>query len=186
MSTTLLNYVLYQAGWLACVLGAAWRWPQAGALVGLACLAAHVALARRRRDEIALAAAAVATGAIVDTLQIRLGTLAFPTGAIVAWLPPPWLLVIWAQFANTMHFSMRWLLGRPRTAAAFGALGGPLAFWAGQRLGAVDLDPRLWPSLLVLAFLWSLALPLLVRLAARQAGRPGAGEYRSLGRPRSP
>jgi len=28
--STLVNYLLYQAGWFACMLGAAWQWPLTG------------------------------------------------------------------------------------------------------------------------------------------------------------
>jgi len=50
--------------------------------------------------------------------------------------------------------------------------------YAGRRLGVVDLHPDLWPSLLSLAVLWSLALPASMWLSERQAPRDGAGEYR--------
>ena len=57
----------------------------------------------------------------------------------------------------TFHFGLRWLKGRPGWAVLFGAIGGPLAFLAGRRLGVVTLHPDLWPSLLSLAASWSLA-----------------------------
>jgi hypothetical protein len=46
---------------------------------------------------------------------------------------------MWIAFATTLNVSMRWLRGRPELALLFGAVGGPLAFYAGERLGAVTV-----------------------------------------------
>jgi uncharacterized protein DUF2878 len=178
VSAALVNYALYQAGWFACVLGAAWGRPLLGTLLGILAVLAHVALARRRRDALVLALTTAAIGLVVDTVQIALGTLRFDVGTIAPWLPPPWLVVVWAQFAMTFHFGLGWLLGRPGRAALVGAIGGPLAFVAGQRLGVVTLHPEVWPSLVSLAATWSLAIPAAVAIAERQRGRHGIADYR--------
>jgi len=178
MNAQVMNYGLYQLGWCACVLGAASGHPWLGTALGILPIALHVAWSRRRGDALALAIATTAIGVAVDVLQIALGTLRFDVGTVVEWLPPPWLVVVWAQFAMTFHFGLRWLVGRPWHAALFGMLGGPLAFLAGRRLGVVALHPALWPSLLSLAATWSVALPAAAALAERQRARPGAGAYR--------
>ncbi|MDX2170364.1 MAG: DUF2878 domain-containing protein [Deltaproteobacteria bacterium] len=172
-----LNFALYYAGWFACILGPAWGYPWSGTLIALALLGVHLSLARRRRDEIELMLWAAGLGTLVDSAQIALGLLTFPLGSLVAWLPPPWMIVLWMQFAGTFHFSLQWLKRRPLTAALFGAVGGPLAFMAGARLGVVVFHPAVWPSLLSLAVVWALAMPLLLALAARHDGREGLGEY---------
>ena len=189
MSPRILNYVLYEAGWFACILGAAWGHPWLGTMLGLVPVLIHVALVRRRFDAIALILATAAIGVVVDTTQIALGTLHFTAGTFAdfvgrgtSWLPPPWLTLIWAQFAITFHFGLRWMKGRPERAALFGLIGGPLAFLCGRRLGVVTLHPELWPSLLSLALTWSLALPAALAIAARQGDDPDLRVYRHLGR----
>ncbi|MBX3025237.1 DUF2878 domain-containing protein [bacterium] len=174
-----LNFALYYAGWFACVLGPAWGYPWTGTAIALAFVACHLALVRRRRDELALMATAAVIGLVADTLQIAAGLLRFPTGTLFGVLPPVWLIVLWAQFAATFHYSLQWLQGRPWTAALFGACGGPLAFLAGQRLGVVAFHPAMWRSLLSLGVVWAIAMPLLLAVAARQRGREGVGQYRS-------
>jgi len=178
VSPQILNYVLYQLGWFACVLGAAWGHPWIGSALGVVPIVVHVALAERRADALVLALWTGAVGLAADTLQIALGTLRFDVGTITATLPPPWLVLIWAQFAMTFHFGLRWLQLRPLRAALFGALGGPLAFLAGGRLGVVTLHPALWPSLVGLAIVWAAAIPAAVALAERQRDRPGIAAYR--------
>jgi hypothetical protein len=175
-----INWLLYQVGWFCCVLGAAWGSPWSGASIGAALLAVHLALVRRRGDELALVLWVVVVGLAVDTAQIRLGTLRFTSGLMDPRLPPVWLVVVWAQFATTLNFSLRWLRGHALRAAIVGAVGGPLAYLAGARLGAVELASPAWSSLAVVAVFWGAALPLAAWVAARRPDRQGTGRYRRL------
>jgi hypothetical protein len=64
---------------------------------------------------------------------------------------------------------MKWLRRRNILAAAFGAVGGPLAYIAGQKLGAITfLHPVL--ALIALSVIWAVAMPLLMALATRMDG----------------
>ena len=164
---TLLNYAMYQVGWVAAVVGAGLGYPWLGMGVALALLVGHFALARRRRAELRLAVAAGFLGLVIDSTQAAVGLLSFPTGIVVSWLCPPWIIVMWMQFATTFRFSLRWLVGRPTLAASFGAVGGPIAYMVGERLGAVDLGSPRVVSLLVLSLAWTVAVPTLIRLAGR-------------------
>ena len=74
---------------------------------------------------------------------------------------------------------MAWLQGRPVLGAALGAIGGPLAFLAGERLGAVDFPRGHGVGLASLAVVWGVALPFLFRIAGRTA--PSSGAYRLRG-----
>lgn len=156
--SSLLNYLFYQAGWFACVLGAAAGWPGLGLLVATTLIVAHLGLATDRRRELSRIALAVGVGIVVESLHIAAGTYQFTSGIVVAALPPPWLLVMWAQMATTFQFSLRPIMERPRRAAMFGALGGPIAFLAGERLGAVMLHRPLAPGMALLAITWAIAM----------------------------
>jgi hypothetical protein len=48
-------------------------------------------------------------------------------------------------------------------------VGGPIAFWAGERLGAVDLARPLSEGLLRLGLSWAIALGVLSVMAKRRA-----------------
>ena len=177
MSPTTVNCALYQIGWLAAVGGAGQGHPWVGMSIALACLMGHLALASHWRTELELVVAAGVTGLFVDSSLVGLGMLSFPPGGGVGWLCPPWIVVMWMQFATTLRYSLRWLLGRPMRAVGFGAIGGPLAYHIGARFGAVTLDqPAV--TLLTLGLAWSVAVPVLVQFAGR---KPAAG-YR-LGGP---
>lgn len=156
--TQLINYALYQAGWFACVLGASWRHPGVGLSLALVLIGVHVVLSSEWRVEVGLVLFATTVGAVVEVLQIATGTYHFTSGTLNDAWPPLWLLAMWAQFATTFRFSVRRVIARPLPAALFGAIGGPIAFIAGQRLGAVTLLPPVTHGLLRLSLTWALAL----------------------------
>lgn len=172
MQAKILNYVLYQAGWTCCVLGAAYHHPRVGTTLAMGLLAVHLLLADRPRAEFRLIAMAAATGFAADTILGWAGVVRFSSGYIVPWLAPPWIVLMWMQFASTFRYSLGWLVVRPWLAAVLGALGGPAAYWAGSRLGAVTLGPDLRTAFIALAVVWATALPLLL-LRARGTGEGG-------------
>lgn len=175
----LVNYLAYQIGWAAAVGGAALGHGAAGAAVAAVLTLGHVALARDRAAETLLVVAALGTGAVVESWQIGQGTYRLLEGAPATGLPPAWLLALWAQFATTFRFCLARVVGRPWAAALFGALGGPLAFLAGERLGAVVLWAPVAPGVARLVVAWALALAWLsVVTRLVDARRPPAG-YRA-------
>lgn len=177
--STLLNNVLYQAGWFACILGAAWHRPLAGLGIAVVLTAAHVWRAEDRAPELLLILLALTLGIAVEGVQVWSGTYArFTSGSVTAWMSPPWLLAMWAQFATTFRFSLRGVMTRPWRAMAFGVIGGPVAFLAGERLGAVTLAAPLFPALLRLAVAWGLALYLCARVTHAFAPAQAGARYR--------
>jgi len=178
-SLHVLNFVLYQTGWFATVLGAAWQRPWLGMSFAMALLAVHVVLTTNRRQEVRQIVLAVLVGLVVDTIQVWAGSFRFASGVIVTWLPPPWMAVMWAQFATTLRYCLLWLSGRYVLSAVMGLFGGPLAFFAGERLGAITILAPRGPRFVLLGVLWMASLPLLVRAADRfQQGRARPGRYR--------
>jgi hypothetical protein len=170
--TNLINYALYQIGWFACVLGGASHRPWTGCLIALTLVGVHLTRSLERSIEVRLIALATAVGAVVEMMQIAAGTYRFTSGTVIDALPPPWLLAMWAQFATTFLSSLRTVVSRPLQAALFGAIGGPIAFLAGERLGAVTLMPPVVHGLLRLSVSWALAL--VVFSAAVRRVAPGA------------
>jgi len=77
---------------------------------------------------------------------------------VISSLPPPWLVALWAQFATTFRFALAGVIKHPVRAVLFGAAGGPLAFLAADRLGAVTLLPPISTGLLRLSLVWAAAL----------------------------
>jgi len=159
-----VNVALFQAAWFAAVLGAARGMFWLGPLSMIPVLAIHLALQENRRGEAKLLLTAGLLGFIVDTIFVVSGVFTPLQHLFPRPFSPPWMICLWLNFAATLNVSMAWLRGRYLLAAAFGAIGGPLAYYSGAKLGATEALPTLF-GLLLLAVGWGVMTPLLVRLA---------------------
>jgi len=85
-------------------------------------------------------------------------------------------------FASTLNGSMSWLGARYGVGAVLGAICGPVSYWAGARLGAIELpDSRLW-SLAGVGASWAFAMPALLVLRDRVNEDPAKRALRRAGR----
>jgi hypothetical protein len=175
---TAINFGGFKLAWLACVAAAGAGQPLLGSAAALLAVLLHLGLTPTPRGEATLIAAAIVAGLAWDSTLVALGLFRYPTGTVIDGLAPHWILAMWALLATTLNVSMRWLHGRPWSAAAFGALGGPLAYWAGARFGAVEI-PDAASALLVQASGWAVMMPALMALALR-LDVPGAVPRESL------
>jgi len=167
-----LNLVAYQAGWLACAWSAAAGRPGWGVFVAVALFGLHLVQSDDARRDLRLAAMFLVTGLVVDSALAGAGVFRFAGPGTPHWMTPPWLLAIWGLFAITMHASLGWLAGRYGVSAVLGGIAGPVAYWAGVRLGALEFRIELPVALAVLALVWGMVVPALVWLAHRGPPRP--------------
>ncbi len=181
MVDKLVNAALYQAGWFCCVLGAANDRPWLGSIAAAALIFVHLAWVPRPLGELKLLLAAGLLGGLADSLQSSLGLLVFRSGHLSDYLAPPWIVLMWIQFATLFRFGLAFLRERYVLGAVLGALGGPFAFWAGARLGAVEFPVTAIRSLIVLGVVWASAVPILLWLASRWTCSDSLGRYRRFG-----
>jgi hypothetical protein len=164
MTKKIINLTLFQIAWFAAVLGAANDVPWLGPLVMVPVLAVHLSLTDDRQRELKLLLAAGLLGFLYDTALVNAGVFSPLQHLVPRPLSPPWMVGLWMNFAATLNVSMVWLRGRYLLAAVFGAIGGPLAYYSGAKLGATEALPSL-NGMLVLAVGWGVMTPLLVWLA---------------------
>lgn len=169
-----LNAVAYQLVWFATVFGAGRGLSWAGPLAALVFAALHLGVVVRdageRRRDLALLAAAVACGLVIDGMLLGSGAIIFAAASPA--LPPGgaplWMLTLWAAFALTLRHSLRTVTARPVLAALLGAIGGPLAYLGAARAtGAVAFPEPSGTTLAMLVGGWCVALGLLAMLASR-------------------
>jgi hypothetical protein len=175
LARVVANAVGFQAGWFACVVGAASGQPAWGAAIAVQLLALHTPFAPRPWAELRLMGAAVAIGMAWDSALAATGVVQYHAGVWLEGAAPYWIGVLWALFAATLNQSLRWLRRRPLLGVVVGAVGGPLSFWAGQRLGAASF-PNTPLALAVLSVGWALLMPALAHLACRLDEAPDAGQ----------
>lgn len=161
----LVNLILFQSVWPIAVLGAArgMTWP---AVVALGIFVAiHRFVAPKPRVDFVLLAVTIFIGFICDTVVVQSGLLSVTTTFPLSGAAPLWMLVLWANLALAINHCLRWLHERYWLAAAFGAVGGPVAYLAGAALGAAELGASRPVVIVPLAILWAIVTPLLFRLS---------------------
>lgn len=163
------NILAFQIGWFACVLGGAHDLPWVGTGIALVIVAWHLTRAARPKQELLLVLSAAAIGALFDTLLVWLGWFTYSSGTLIAGTAPHWMVALWMLFATTLNLSLAWLKRRLFVAALFGAIGGPLAYLGGEKLGALNFASPT-AGLIALAIGWALLTPLLAMIAQRFDG----------------
>jgi Protein of unknown function (DUF2878) len=161
-----LNFVLSMLAWVACVWGIAHGrvWP--GVIATVAITALHLWFTRHRwREEARLIARVTLMGVPFDAVLMGLGAWAVPRYPGVNATSMLWMTSLWIGFATTYTLSMRcftrWHLG---WSALIGAVFGPIAYWSGARIGAVEYGWPFWCVAMLQAIQWGglLAIGLLL------------------------
>jgi len=165
----ILNFVLFQVAWFSCVLGAANQIPWLGLLVVLAIVAGQLFFAPQPSKELLLLISAAIIGAVVDQGFLMGSIVQYQSHGWSSTIVPVWIVALWIGFSSTLNVSLRWLRGRHVIAFLFGAIGGPMAYIAAEKLGAVTITPQA-SSYIVLGLAWACVTLLLLALSKRFDG----------------
>jgi Protein of unknown function (DUF2878) len=154
----LINFILMQLGWFAAILGAAHHQAWIGSAAAVAIVMQHCFRAEQPLLELKLIAIAFGVGFVLDSALSSAGLIEFTSGVLVPGLTAHWMLGLWVVFATAMTTSLQWLMKRPLWAMLFGAVGGPLAYFSGAKLGAIQITSEL--AYVVIAVGWAAAMAL--------------------------
>lgn len=172
MLINISNLAAFQIGWFACVLGAARDLEWLGPLVVAGLLPLQLCFVQSPARYLRFCTGVGLLGLAIDTALGAGGIFVFHGTPYPPWMCPPWLVALWIMFASTLPLSLSWLTGRPWLAALFGSLGGPVSYYAGASLGALELSGQPRGSLLILAAVWGILLPALLHLKDRMGLTP--------------
>ncbi|TDK54116.1 DUF2878 domain-containing protein [Pseudomonas moraviensis] len=162
MREQIANAVLFQLGWLACVLGGNSLW----LLLALAALVIHLRWISSWAAEGRLILCVVIVGTAVDSVLRYLDVFRF---ADASPLIPLWLMLLWALLATTLRHCLAWSARPWWLASGLGAVGGALSYYAGGRLAGVQFPYGDIPTLILIGLLWAGLFPLLHLMARRLA-----------------
>ena len=180
MRGKVLNALGYQVVWIASVLGAARGLAWAGPLASAAFACAVLATSPDPRADARLLPIALAIGAFADSAWIAMGWISYDAAWPSDVFAPAWILGLWASLALTLNHSFAFLRERLALAALLGAVGGPLAYWAASRWGAVHLltgDAWVYGSL---GLAWALLFPALAFAEGRRSRTIAAATRNAL------
>ena len=162
MRERIANAVLFQLGWLACVLGGNSLW----LLLAVAALVIHLRWISSWAAEGRLILCVVIVGTAVDSVLRYLDVFRF---ADASPLIPLWLMLLWALLATTLRHCLAWSARPWWLASGLGAVGGALSYYAGGRLAGVQFPYGDIPTLILIGLLWAVLFPLLHLMARRLA-----------------
>lgn len=168
-----LNFFSFDVGWAVTVFMAARGDGLTGPITVLVLTALHLIVGGNRPGVIRFFIGCTLIGFLIDTVLGAVGIYRYPTPpAMLSWLCPLWLTGLWLNFAHTLDGCMDWLQGRPLIAAILGGIMGPIAYYAGGQIGAMEITapPALaWPAI---AITWALVIPGLLILKEKTMGAP--------------
>ncbi len=164
----IINFILFQLAWFACVIGASIGMPWLGVLVTAIALTWHLYQAKDAKSELILMLFALLIGAAFDQSMLSLGYISYVNNGWSNAIVPVWILALWLGFTSTLNVSLRWMRGKYLIAIVFGAIGAPLAYLSAEKLGAVMLHGA--TSFTALSIGWAIITPLLLLLSSRFDG----------------
>lgn len=172
MRASVFNVIGFQIGWFACVLGAAHGLPWLGIFVAVPIIVWHLFNASDVRLELKLILIATMLGSLFDQALLSANLVQFPQSNWPAQILPVWMMTLWLLFCTTLNVSLRWMRSQVAVAVLFGALGGPLAYLGGAKLGAMQLHnvPQL---MIILPIGWGIMMLVMLWLSARLDGFAG-------------
>jgi hypothetical protein len=155
-----VNFIAFQIGWFAAVLGAGHGMPWLSVVIIPLVLIINLVMSADWRQELIVALTAGVIGFAVDTALVSAGIFAPVPFLVPHPFSPLWMVMLWVNQATTLNSCLAWLRGRYLAGALFGAVGGPLAYLSGAKLGAATLPST--NGLFILGITWAVAFPALL------------------------
>lgn len=156
---SIVTLVAFKLCWLSVVFGAVWSMQWLG-LVAVSAFTAYEVLIRERKWLLVPAVVVGVLGYAVDNAYVLAGLMKFSDPGVA--YAPYWMALLWVNFALIVEHGLAWLSNRPVLAAGLGAIGGPLAYLSGVKLGLIELTAPSAVVMSAIALTWAVAMPLLL------------------------
>ena len=168
MILKIINFIGFQIGWFTCAFSAAYerQWIAIGVVVFM--LFMHLFFSKRRTQDFYFILTVTLIGGVIETMAGLLGICRFNGSFYDNWIVPLWFLALWALFASTLHYSLSWLNRRYLLAAFLGAIAGPLSYFGGEKIGAIDIIGNITLSLSWLIIIWGFGMPFFMWLGRQK------------------
>lgn len=151
----LIDFVLFQAVWFACVLATRSPYPLILPLVGTILVLGRVVQKGRLRRALPLGLTCIAIGTLGDALLVQLGLLSFsPYPNLLG--APLWMIALWINFGLMLNPLFSWFMENCVRSLLGFSIGGALAYYSGEKLEVLSLENG-WQSILAIGAEWAVA-----------------------------
>ena len=157
----MINFILFQLLWVACVLGADNQtiWPALSII--LIMLVIFLLPSIRAKNDFIFIITCLVLGFILDSSLAYFNFIDYSFNYGFTRIAPLWILFLWVGFALTLNHSMAWIFNNAKLGYLLMALGPPLSYISAGKLGAVSINNMLLTSLLV-SLSWMLVFKILL------------------------
>ena len=165
----IFNFISFQSAWFVAV-----NLQNTGLVILIAILSLHFIISEQRQRDCITMVLIVLAGCLVDQIATYAGLFSFKE-------LPIWLLLLWANFGLTFHYSLSWLNSCSIfIQAILGGISGSLSYIAAYKLGAVEFPLNISLTIFYLVVIWFVTLPVYVFIARIIQGKYYATKPREL------
>lgn len=165
---SLAEWFGFQLVWLMCALGAAEGRTAPGCVAAAIFVCAVLASKRWSSSECLIILASGVAGLLVESLFVTMGMIRFAAPWPNLHLAPAWIVALWCAFGATLTTLASWLGDRfVIKAMSVAFVAGPLTYWAGERLAALEIVGSAPLTYLAIALIWAMTLLILLTVRRR-------------------
>ena len=161
----IFNIIGFYIVWWACVLGVFYQFPYIGPILCLLFIFIHIKYIATNDVELKLIVYTSILGTLVDSSFIITKLLEYQGGygenTLIA---PLWITSMWAGFATSINYSMKWLKGKNLIWFTLGAIFGPLAYITGAKFNVIEFTSNYDFTIVVLALAWGISIPAVYKI----------------------
>ena len=151
----LVDIILFQIAWFACVLSSVSPFPVLLPLLGSFFVLVRSDYTQGLPRLLPFVVSCLVMGLVGDACLVYLGFINFSDYPSIFGVPF-WMLLLWLNFGLMLHPLFEWFLNhRWRCLLGF-SLGGALAYYSGHKFGVLSFEQG-WHSGLAVAIEWGLA-----------------------------
>lgn len=139
------NWFSYYIYWYLCLRGAKYggeneSFYYMGPIIGIFFIVIHILTQNERYREIKYVVICIIFGFCIETFYIYNGLIKYNSlYDSIGFLPPLWIIVLWAGFGTTVFHSFKWMIGRNILALFLGSIFFPLMYFLAGQYGSIIL-----------------------------------------------
>ncbi len=162
------DWVGFQLVWLICALGAAQGRNAPGVIAAGLFITVLLAMKGWSLPECFTILGSGAVGLVVESALTTTDLVRFAAPWPSSQLAPAWIVALWLAFGATLSATAA-LIGNHLIvkASIIGFVAGPLAYWTGERLTALEIVGPAPLTYLTMGLIWAVTFPSLLSLRQR-------------------